>query len=153
MSELINHMEREFRASGLLSGTDPMEELLVNALRGLMGVFAKQSHSGGTANMVLSLFDRLAQYKPLTPLTGASSEWVEIPPELQSGPTHVNIRCSSVFKYPDGRVIDVNMVPVYVDPHGQATTRSSDRPPEIKFPYMPGMPPVIAVDFNGNTLL
>jgi len=152
MHTLTDHMEREFRVSGLLSGTDPLEELLVNSLRGLMGVFVKQGHSGGSADMTLSLFDRLAQYKPLTPLTGAESEWIEIPPEMQSGPSHQNIRCTSVFKYPDGRAIDVNMTPVYIDPFGVTTTRSEDRPPEISFPYMPGMPPVIGVDHDGNRL-
>lgn len=152
MSQLLEHMEREFRIAGLLSGNDPLEEILVSSLRGLMKEFASQRHSGSTAHMVLSLFDRLVHTKPLTPLTGAPSEWVEIPADQQSGPTHQNIRCTTVFKYLAGDAIDVGMLPTYVTPDGQATTRSTDRPPYIKFPYIPGMPPVIAVDFDGNPI-
>lgn len=154
MSNLITHMEQEFRASGLLSGTDPLEEKLVASLRGLIREFAAQDHSGSTASMTLSLFDRLVHYKPLTPLTGDELEWNEVPAEQAGpdGPRFVNKRCSSVLKYADGRAVDVGMLPTYVLPNGMASTRSTDRPPEVTFPYMPGLPPFIAVDASGNPI-
>jgi len=156
MSELIAHMEREFRAAGLLSGTDPQEELIVSSLRQLMGAFASQGHSGGTGHMVLNLFDRLASFKPLVPLTGDDREWHKIDDQMvidgDISPTHQNKRCSSIFKYGDGRVVDVSMVPHYVDPVGVVTTRSTDRPLPVTFPYMPGFPEMIRVDHDGNPI-
>lgn len=141
MSNLINHMEREFRYAGLLSGTDSAEEAIVSQLRQLVTVIASQNHSGSSLFGVLQLLDRLVNLKPLTPLTGADSEWVAAehdPAILQ------NVRCSTVFKI-DGKAVDAGMKPVYITPDGVAVTRSTDPAPEITFPYMPGLPPIIEV--------
>lgn len=152
MSNLLEHMENEFRVAGLNSGTDPVEEMIVSGVRALMNAFISQGLSDGGAATVLPLFDRLTQLKPLTPLTGARSEWLELPadPTNPEGPTHINVRCPTVFRYTDG-AYDVGAVPIYVDPFGH-TTRSTDKPPRVQFPYMPGFPPVIPVDADGNPI-
>lgn len=153
MSNLLEHMENEFRVAGLHSGTNEVEDMIVGSLRALMNAFVSQGLSDGGAATVLPLFDRLTQLKPLTPLTGARSEWLELPadPANPEGPTHINARCSTVFRYADG-AYDVGMQPVYVDPTGFATTRSDDKPPRVQFPYMPGFPPTVFVDASGNPI-
>ena len=150
MSNLTNHMEREFRAAGLMSGTDPQSDKMVSDLRGLMSVFVSQNHSGGSGTGVLQLFDRLVHFKPLTPLLGTPGEWEAS--DIDGNLLH-NIRCSSVIKDTEtGEVRDVGMKPVYVFPNGQSVTRSTDEAPLVSFPYMPGLPPVVAVNEQGVPL-
>ncbi len=63
----------------------------------LLEVFCEEGHSGSSAPYAIALFQRLASWKPLTPLTGADDEWNEIADgEFQSR------RASNVFKDKDG---------------------------------------------------
>jgi hypothetical protein len=75
------------------------------------------------------LFRSLASFKPLGPLTGADSEWVE-----HAEGSYQNNRCSSVFKE-GSEVYDINGY-VFVEPRGCSfTSRESKRC--VKFPYTP----------------
>jgi hypothetical protein len=148
MSNILFHLERELRAAGLLSGTDPAEDKLVSDLRALVKTYAEQNHSGGTGTMTLQLFDRIANFKPLTPLTGDAREWAEV--ENMPG-FFQNIRCTTVIKDDEGNFRDIGMKPVYVYPDGLTVTRQEPAP-LISFPYMPGFPPVIAVNSEGNPI-
>lgn len=143
MSNLVEHMEREFRYAGLMSGTAPEDDKLVADLRGLVQVIVSQGHSGGTLFNTMHILDRLITGRPLTPLLGTADEWEDSPidPEVK-----VSKRCPTVFKHPDGTVVDVGMKPVYLYPDGTTVTRPEDPAPQIAFPYMPGFPPTIAVE-------
>ena len=44
----------------------------------LIGTFAKQGHSGASANYCLETFFVLAQFKPLKELTSNPKEWMEV---------------------------------------------------------------------------
>ena len=59
----------------------------------LLEVFEKQNHSGYSAPHTIKLFSLLASYKPLVPLTGEDSEWIEVGDGIFQ-----NIRASNVFK-------------------------------------------------------
>ena len=59
----------------------------------LIKVFGEQGHSGGSAPHAVKLFERLASWKPLTPLTGSDEEWVEV-----GDGVFQNKRASNVFK-------------------------------------------------------
>ena len=59
-------------------------------------VFSKQGHSGHSASMVVDIFKKLASYKPLQPLTGEDSEWVNV--EGPDGNMYQNNRNFAVFK-------------------------------------------------------
>jgi hypothetical protein len=150
MSNLILHLERELRCAGLLSGTNPREDKLVDDLRGIIKVIEAQDHSGGSLFTTLQFIDRLINLKPLTPLTGRPDEWDVV--EADDTVVKINKRCPTVMVLKDGSVVDVGMHPVYIDPDGLATTRSDGPLPPVAFPYMPGFPPTIAVDANGNPL-
>lgn len=138
---LTEHMEREFRYAGMLSGTGTEEEKLIDDLRGFVRLIVSQGHSGATLFNTMNILDRLITGRPLTPLTGRTDEWAD---SAVSSDVKVNKRCSTVFKHADGTVVDVGMKPVYVYPDGTTVTRSEDPTPVVTFPYMPGFPPTIA---------
>lgn len=64
----------------------------------LLKVFVEQGHSGSSAPYAIALFEKLAMWKPISPLTGTDDEWVEVGEGLQQ-----NKRCSAVFRGKDGQ--------------------------------------------------
>ena len=101
-----SHALTEFRAAGWMDENgvfnDDMQELICKQLLELLNLFGEHGHSGSTAPYALKLFDRLARFNPIVPLTGEDWEWVD------HGHTKQNKRCSSVFKDPDGNVYDID---------------------------------------------
>lgn len=153
MSPLTQHMEREFRLAGLMSGTDAATDKLVSDIRALVALYISQNHSGGSASQTLTLFDRLVSGYPLTPLYGGRQEWTDVSPDGEPGKVFQNVRYSKVFwNKEDGHMYDTGMCPHYMYPDGTVTTRPDDKPPQIIMPYMPGVGPIIPVDENGNRL-
>lgn len=150
MPNLVEHCEREIRAAGLDSGTADYEGLIATSLRALVAAFSGQGHSGESAAMTLNLFDRLVNYKPISPLLGTPDEWQDMSSYDSSPPGTLfqNVRCSSVFKRGD-KVYDVGMKTVYVRQDGSSFTVSDEEPPLVCFPYSPGFPPFVRVDADG----
>jgi len=105
-SSLILHAKRELTALGYdLNSTEegPDKRIAEQALE-LLTVFGNQGHSGSSAPELVSLFSKLALFKPLCPLTGEDSEWNEVGDDVFQ-----NNRCPAVFKNgKDGR-------PYYLD--------------------------------------
>jgi len=116
MSNLIKHAERELKLAGLFDKDSDYNGMLGDAVMELMKVFSNQGHSGMSASMVSSLFDKLSRFKQLTPLTFKDDEWNE-PGEN----SYQNKRRSSVFK--DGKdgkpyFIDAyTMIAIFPDGH------------------------------------
>jgi hypothetical protein len=88
------------------------------------------------------LFKTLANFEPITPLTGEEQEWRDIS-SYGGEPWWQNIRCSRVFKNADGSAYDGEGVVFYderVDEQGKPfrthyTSRESSVP--VTFPYTP----------------
>jgi hypothetical protein len=96
-SPLYCHAERELALVGEI-----YNGMVNKAALEIIGVFAAQGHSGGSAQLTTQLVERLMRYEPLQPLTGENDEWMEITEgEFQ------NKRCSHVFKTSDG-AYDIN---------------------------------------------
>ena len=138
---LLEHAKRELDAAGYVPKTeypvydedgyveeDPNLWMRLCVLE-LIDVFAKQEHSGSSAPFCVALFQKLASYEPLGPLTGEDDEWVEVGPEVFQ-----NARCSHVFKE-DGEVYDINGK-VFREPDGMCYTNHESRVP-VTFPYDP----------------
>lgn len=99
----------------------------------LLKVFSTQGHSGFSASYIIGAFENLAKFKPLTPLTGADSEWNEV-----SNGIFQNNRNSAVFKdanqfdgqayYLDGKV--------FKEPDGVCFTNRESAVP-LTFPCTP----------------
>ena len=68
------------------------------AVMELMKVFAEQGHSGMSASIVRNIFHTLADYKPLSPITGKDEEWEDAGIGDNAASYYQNKRLSSVFK-------------------------------------------------------
>lgn len=106
MSNYHSHAMNEFRAAGWIDDQgkycDEMQEAICNHVMKLLEVFDGEGHSGSTAPYTINMFEKLAKFEPLVPLTGKDWEWVDTGHGLQ------NKRCSHVFKDEDGRAYDIN---------------------------------------------
>lgn len=131
MSSLRKHAERELRAIGydLKDAIDRPDTRIVEDLFELLDVFSTQWHSGASAEACVRMFEKLATYKPLSPLTGADNEWVEVSVGLWQ-----NLRCSHVYKKYD-QAYDIHGK-VFRDKDGYSYTNENSRV-YITFPYTP----------------
>jgi hypothetical protein len=100
MSNMLKWAEAELRLAGydINDPEDGHNRWLAEGTLELLKVFADQGHSGMSAPYAISLFERLAMWKPIAPLTGDDDEWNEV-----DGGTWQNRRCSAVFKKEDGQ--------------------------------------------------
>lgn len=104
MSNYEFHARNEFRAAGWTDENgkfkDEMQEMICNHVLKLLDVFADEGHSGSSAPYTLNMFDTLARFKPIAPLTGEDWEWVDVSENggRDDGPMFQNKRCSTVFK-------------------------------------------------------
>ena len=101
----------------------------------IVEVFAKQGHSGVSANYCLGLLTKLLDYKPLSPLTGEDSEWEDVFEYGGDDMHYQNKRCSRVFKDKNGRTYDIQGK-VFIEPDGISYT-SRDSIVDVIFPYTP----------------
>ena len=104
MSNYNSHAWREFRAAGWVDEnnkfSDEMQEAICTHVLKLLDVFAEEGHSGSSAPYALNVFDTLARFKPIAPLTGEDWEWHDVSEYggRDNGPVFQNKRCGHVFK-------------------------------------------------------
>lgn len=97
---MLEWAEQELRYAGY-DVNDPEDEpnrWLAEGTLELLKVFADQGHSGMSASYAVALFEKLAMWKPIAPLTGEDDEWMEVGPDVWQ-----NKRNSAVFKEADGQ--------------------------------------------------
>lgn len=129
-SNLEEHAEEELRRIGAFSEEDDFYGGMTGqAVMELVKVFADQGHSGMSASLVLSLFNKVADFKPLSPLQGTDDEWIEVGPDV-----YQNKRCGRVFK--EGGVAHDIEGKVFREPSGVCYTNKDSRVP-VTFPYVP----------------
>ena len=97
MSSLLKFTKAELRAAGLFDTDADYDGLVASNVVSLMETFVAAGHSGGSAELTLQAFDKLARHMPLTPLTGEDDEW-EDRSDMSGYPLWQNKRCTSVFK-------------------------------------------------------
>lgn len=97
---MLDWAKRELDLAGFKESEDPddINNWMRNDVLKLLEMFCEQGHSGFSARYAIKLFETLANWKPLTPLTGADDEWTEVGPDVWQ-----NKRASNVFKGEDGR--------------------------------------------------
>lgn len=95
----------------------------------LLHVFCNQHHSNMSAHYVLSVFNRLSHFLPLTPLTGEDDEWNEVSHNL-----YQNKRCSSVFKDAEGKAYNMEGK-IFSRDNGETWFSNKDSRVYINFPY------------------
>jgi len=105
MSNLVEYAKMELKSAGLFDKDSDYGGLLGDAVLELVEVHSKQGHSGCSNSMAIAIFSKVANFKPLSPLTFKDDEWCE---SVQDS-VFQNIRNSAVFK--DGK----NGKPRYID--------------------------------------
>jgi hypothetical protein len=100
MSNMLKWAEQELRYAGydINDPEDGPNRWLAEGTLELLKVFADQGHSGMSAPYAIALFEKLAMWKPIVPLTGADDEWMEVGTDVWQ-----NRRNSAVFKKEDGQ--------------------------------------------------
>ena len=102
MSNLLKHAERELKFIGY-DGIDEYNNMAKAAIMELLTTFANQGHSGFSANYIVNLFNKLAKYETLSPLTGNDDEWNDVSDMSGDRKTlFQNNRDGRVFKNDDG---------------------------------------------------
>lgn len=76
MSHLVEHAKEELVRAGFFDKTADYDGMLGIAVVELVEKFASQGHSGFSAGVTLDIFNRLARFQTLTPLTNSPAEWV-----------------------------------------------------------------------------
>jgi hypothetical protein len=123
--KLLDFAKKEFE---LLNDTTEVGRSLQADVLELLDTFSKQGHSGYSAAVCKNIFNILADYKPLTPLTGKDEEWL-----LVKDGMYQNTRCFRVFKK-DGKCFD-SEGRIFRNKEGVFTNK--DSAVEVTFPYMP----------------
>lgn len=97
---MMEWAKRELDLAGYKESEDPddINNWMRNDVLKLLDMFCEQGHSGFSAKYAIKLFETLANWKPLTALTGVDDEWMEVGPDVWQ-----NKRASNVFKGEDGR--------------------------------------------------
>lgn len=129
-SNLTRHVRRELELAGMLDAAADYGGYLGDSVMRLTKLFSLEGHSGGSAGRAIALFERANRFEPLTPLTGADDEWIEIGEGMFQ-----NRRCGRVFKKADGQVYDIDGL-VFRDPDGACYTNRESWVP-VTFPYAP----------------
>ena len=132
-SNYIKHAKREFQALGydLNDKEEGPDKWMMESVFELLEVFGKQGHSGSSAPYCIRMFEKMASFEPICPLTGNDEEWNEVGEGVFQ-----NNRCSHVFKEgKDGKAYDIEGR-IFKEANGSCYTNKDSRV-FIDFPYTP----------------
>lgn len=108
---LIDHAKLELQMAGLFDSDSDYGGMVAHDVMELIEVFAKQGHSGMSAPYVASIFNKLANFEPLLPITGKDEEWGDVRDIGNEVPWYQNKRCSALFKDgKDGRPYTIDAI-------------------------------------------
>lgn len=99
---LVDYAERELKLAGLYDEDADYGGLLPEAVMALVKVHSEQGHSGGSHYQTLAIFNRVINYKPLTPISSNPEEWMEVGKDSR-GNCYQSRRIPSVFSYDGGK--------------------------------------------------
>ncbi len=100
---LVEHARHELKAAGLFDEDSDYGGMLGQAVLELVEKFAAQGHSGFSAQMTLTVFDRVARFKTLTPITSNPIEWTEVSNYFNGKGVWQNRRNPAVFSNDGGK--------------------------------------------------
>lgn len=106
MSNLVMHAESEMRRAGLFGKDSDYDGMIAAAVMKLVRVHAEEGHSGMSHALTLQVFNRVVNFKTLTPITNLPGEWSEVGKDMMPGCEMTcwqNKRTSSLFSHDGGR--------------------------------------------------
>jgi hypothetical protein len=128
------HARRELELAGWFKKDGFYGDMMGSAVMDMMALFSMEGHSGMSASVATSLFEKLSRFEPLCPLTGGDDEWTDIS-DFYGQPMWQNKRCGRIFKEADGSAYDIEGK-VFREPSGACFTSRDSRVP-VTFPYTP----------------
>lgn len=109
---LVEYAQEELQRAGWFDKDSDYAGLVGPAVIEMMKQFAAEGHSGYSAHLVLHIFERLASYRPLTPLDNPmeKKEFIDHT-EISGGQqTFQSTRHSSLFSEDGGKTwYDINL--------------------------------------------
>jgi len=103
---MAEYARKELELAGMFDEDSDYEGMIGEAVIELIELFASQGHSGCSADITRSIFDRLAKFKPMTELTDNPTEWMKIEEE-HLAPSEHNLyqsrRSPTCFSYDGGK--------------------------------------------------
>lgn len=103
MSNLVKHAVYEMRKAGLYDRDADYGGTIPEAVMALVEAHAKQGHSGGSHHLVLDIFNRLVNFKTLSPISSNPDEWFKHDYQNAGSDCWQNKRQSSVFSQDGGK--------------------------------------------------
>lgn len=104
MSNLERHAEFEMRKAGLYDEDADYYGMIPEAVMKLVKVHAAEGHSGMSHALTLQVFNRVVNFKTLTPISSNPDEWFKHDcGGPNNGPVWQNTRQSSCFSYDGGK--------------------------------------------------
>lgn len=100
---LTEHASREMKIVGLYDKDADYDGMLATAVEELIRKFAEQGHSGFSAYQTLKIFDIVARYKRLSPLTNNPDEWADVSGNMGNNACWQSCRQSSCFSEDGGK--------------------------------------------------
>lgn len=100
---LVEYATEEVRRAGLLDADSDYDGEAGKAVIELVKMFAAQGHSGFSASLVLSAFDKVARFQPLTPITSNPDEWMNVSEYSGGNPVWQSRRNPSLFSNDGGQ--------------------------------------------------
>ena len=107
MSNLEKHAEEEMRRAGLYDADSDYGGMIPEAVMKMVRALASEGHSGGSHALTMQIFNRVANFKTLTPITNDPTEWVNVAdarqPDGETKPIFQNRRDCSLFSNDGGK--------------------------------------------------
>jgi hypothetical protein len=143
MSGLVKHAKRELELAGFLDENGIYDGDVGESVIELMRVFSKQGHSGLSAPIVSSLFNKLASYEPLNPITGNDDEWGDV----SEGDLYQNKRCSALMKLgKDGEPYYLDAIVWSVEDDLDSFTGTVENINSHQYTHLPFVPKTFYID-------
>ena len=105
-SNLVMHAEHELRRAGMFDKNADYGGMIAEAVMKLVKTRAKEGHSGMSHSWTLQVFNLVANYKTLTPITNLPGEWSEVGKDMMPDGDKTcwqNRRRSSLFSHDGGK--------------------------------------------------
>lgn len=77
MTNLEQYAEKEMRLAGLYGKDSDYNGMIPRAVMAMVKAHSAQGHSGGSHEITMAIFNKVIEFKPLTPLTDDTSEWMK----------------------------------------------------------------------------
>lgn len=75
---LVEYAKSEMKLAGLYDEDADYGGMIPDAVMALVEAHSKQGHSGGSHHVVLQIFNRVINFKPLTPIDSNPETWMEV---------------------------------------------------------------------------